>query len=172
MFIDVMLVIFIILMVIWGFYKGLISGLMSFVTGVAIYISLTKLTLPLSSMMIERWGMSNTWALILSIVGQVLAISITTTIIVKVIEFVLKSLNLNLFNRILGSIFGLLSMQFVITLFMVFVSISGNVFLTSHSESSRICAISDKVNSTYIKKVVGVDLKVFFKEYLENNKGL
>lgn len=99
---DIILAICIILLVIWGLYKGLIRGLMSFITGIILYISLSKFTIPLSDWMVENWQLSYGWSTVLSVVGQILIISVITLLITKLIELIITTLNLNIFNRLLG----------------------------------------------------------------------
>ena len=115
MMLDIVLSIGAILLVIWGLYKGFVRGLMSFLTGIFLYISLSKFTVPISDLIVSSWGLSHAWSIVISVISQVIVIALITLSITKLIELLLTTLNLNIFNRILGAVFGLLAMQFVIT---------------------------------------------------------
>lgn len=170
MMLDIILAVCIILLVIWGLYKGLIRGLMSFVTGIILYISLSKFTIPLSDWMVNNWQLSYGWSTVLSIVGQILVISIITLLITKLIELIVESLNLSIFNRILGAFFGLLAMQFVITLLVIIVNIANIEMLVKQTDDSKICQISKHINSHYIKAIVGKDINEYLQDYLDKNR--
>lgn len=170
MMLDIILAICTILLVVWGLYKGLIRGLMSFVTGVLLYISLSKFTIPLSDWMVTNWELSYGWSTVISVVSQILIISIITLLITKIIELIISTLNLNIFNRILGALFGLMAMQFVITLFIIFMGIANIDFVVKQIESSKICHISTNINSNYLKRVFGKDINQYLQEYLDRNR--
>jgi len=167
---DIILAICTILLVVWGLYKGLIRGLMSFVTGIILYISLSKFTIPLSDWIVKNWELSYGWSTVLSVVGQILVISIITLLITKIIELLISSLNLNIFNRILGAIFGLMAMQFVITLFVIFIGIANIDFVAKQINDSKICHISSYINSNYLKPVFGKDINQYLQDYLDRNR--
>ncbi len=170
MMLDIILAICTILLVVWGLYKGLIRGLMSFVTGIILYISLSKFTIPLSDWIVKNWELSYGWSTVLSVVGQILVISIITLLITKIIELLISSLNLNIFNRILGAIFGLMAMQFVITLFVIFIGIANIDFVAKQINDSKICHISSYINSNYLKPVFGKDINQYLQNYLDKNR--
>lgn len=167
---DIILAICTILLVIWGLYKGLIRGLMSFVTGIILYISLSKFTVPLSDWIVNNWGLGYGWSMVISVVSQIVVISIITLLLTKIIELIISSLNLNIFNRILGAVFGLMAMQFVITIFVIFMSIANVEFVVKQIESSRVCNISAHINSHYLKPMFGKDINEYLQEYLDNNR--
>ncbi len=170
MMLDIILAICTILLVVWGLYKGLIRGLMSFVTGIILYISLSKFTIPLSDWIVKNWELSYGWSTVLSVVGQILVISIITLLITKIIELLISSLNLNIFNRMLGAIFGLMAMQFVITLFVIFIGIANIDFVAKQINDSKICHISSYINSNYLKPVFGKDINQYLQNYLDKNR--
>lgn len=170
MMLDIILAICTILLVIWGLYKGLIRGLMSFVTGIILYISLSKFTVPLSDWIVNNWGLGYGWSMVISVVSQIVVISIITLLLTKIIELIISSLNLNIFNRILGAVFGLMAMQFVITIFVIFMSIANVEFVVKQIESSRVCNISAHINSHYLKPMFGKDINEYLQEYLDNNR--
>lgn len=170
MVLDILLAVSTILLVIWGLYKGLIRGLMSFVTGILLYISLSKFTIPLSDWMVSSWGLSFGWATVLSIVGQIVVISLITLLITKFIELVISTLNLNIFNRILGGLFGLLAMQFVITLFVIIMNIANIEMVITQINNSKVCQISSHINSNYLKAVLGKDINQYLQDYLDRNR--
>ena len=170
MMLDIVLAICTILLVIWGLYKGLIRGLMSFVTGIILYISLSKFTVPLSDWIVNNWGLGYGWSMVISVVSQIVIISVITLLLTKIIEAIISTLNLNIFNRILGAVFGLMAMQFVITLFVIFMSIANVEFVVKQIESSRVCNISAHINSHYLKPMFGKDINEYLQEYLDNNR--
>ncbi len=170
MMLDIILAICIILLVIWGLYKGLIRGLMSFITGIILYISLSKFTIPLSDWMVENWQLSYGWSTVLSVVGQILIISVITLVITKIIELIITSLNLNIFNRLLGGLFGLLAMQFVITLFVIIMNIANIELVLKQINNSKVCQISAHINSNYLKPVLGKDINQYLQDYLDRNR--
>ncbi len=170
MVLDIILAICTILLVVWGLYKGLIRGLMSFVTGIILYISLSKFTIPLSDWMVENWELGYGWSTVISVVGQILVISLITLLITKLIEAIISSLNLNIFNRILGGIFGLLAMQFVITLFVIIMSIANIETVLTQINKSKICQVSSHINGHYLKPILGKDINQYLQEYLDKNR--
>lgn len=170
MMLDIILAICTILLVIWGLYKGFIRGLMSFVTGIILYVSLSNYTILISDWMVASWGLSYGWSTVLSVISQILVISFITLMITKLIEKIITSLNLSIFNRILGAIFGLLAMQFVITIFVIFMSIANIETVEKEIEKSRVCQISSHINSHYLKKVFGKDINQYLQEYLDGNR--
>ena len=169
---DIILSIATILLIVWGLYKGLIRGLMSFLTGILLYISLIKFTVPISDYFVNDWALSPGWSMVISIIGQILAVFLITLLITKLIEALIFTLNLNIFNRILGAIFGLLAMQFVITLFVIFMSIVNIDPITRQIENSKVCEISSQINSKYLKPLLGKDINDYLQEYLDKNRKL
>ena len=99
MMLDIVLCIGAILLVVWGLYKGLVRGLMSFLTGILLYISLSKFTVPISDLIVSSWGWSHAWSMVVSVISQVIVIALITLSITKLIELLLTTLNLNIFNR-------------------------------------------------------------------------
>ncbi|MBI9031567.1 CvpA family protein [bacterium] len=170
MMLDIILTICTILLVIWGLYKGFIRGLMSFVTGILLYISLSNYTIRISDWMVASWGLSYGWSTVLSVISQILVISFITLVITKLIETIITSLNLSIFNRILGAVFGLLAMQFVITLFVIFMSVANIETVMTEIDKSRVCKISSHINSHYLKPVLGKDINQYLQEYLDRNR--
>lgn len=170
MMLDIVLAICTILLVIWGLYKGFIRGLMSFVTGIILYISLSKFTVPISDWMVGSWGLSYGWSTVISVVSQILIISTITLLTTKLIETIVSTLNLNIFNRILGAVFGLLAMQFVITLFVILMGIANIDFIVTQINNSKVCQISSHINSHYLKPVFGKDVNEYLQEYLDRNR--
>lgn len=169
---DIILSIATILLIVWGLYKGLIRGLMSFLTGILLYISLIKFTVPISDYIVNDWGLSHGWSMVISIIGQILVVFLVTLLITKLIEALIFTLNLNIFNRILGAIFGLLAMQFVITLFVIFMSIVNIDPITRQIENSKVCKISSQINSKYLKPILGKDINDYLQDYLDKNRKL
>lgn len=169
---DIILSIATILLIVWGLYKGLIRGLMSFLTGILLYISLIKFTVPISDYFVNDWAFSPGWSMVISIIGQILAVFLVTLLITKLIEALIFTLNLNIFNRILGAIFGLLAMQFVITLFVIFMNIVNIDPITRQIENSKVCEISSQINSKYLKPILGKDINDYLQDYLDKNRKL
>jgi uncharacterized membrane protein required for colicin V production len=167
---DIILAICTILLVIWGLYKGLIRGLMSFVTGIILYISLSRFTVPISDWVVNNWGLGYGWSMVISVVSQIVVISLVTLLITKIIETIISTLNLNIFNRILGALFGLMAMQFVITLFVIFMSIANVDFVVKQIDNSKVCEISAHINSHYLKPVFGKDINEYLQDYLDKNR--
>ena len=172
MVLDIILAVSIILMVIWGIYKGFISGVLSFLTGILLYISLSAFTLPICEWVQQSWGVSYIWGMVISIAGQILIISAVMLIVTKILELIVKTLRLSIFNRIFGGFFGLLAMQFIITLLIILLNIANFEFFNKQVEGSKICAISSEINSDYLKKVFGKDINTYIKDYLNKNRGL
>jgi uncharacterized membrane protein required for colicin V production len=143
---------------------------MSFVTGILLYISLSKYTIPLSDWMVTNWDLSYGWSTVISVVSQILLISVVTLLITKVIEILVSTLNLNIFNRILGALFGLLAMQFVITMFVILMGIANLDFVVKQIDQSKVCQISSHINSHYLKQVFGKDINGYLQEYLDKNR--
>jgi len=170
MMLDIILAIFIILLVIWGLYKGLIKGLMSFVTGILLYVSLSKYTIPLSDWMVNKWNIGVGLGTVISVVGQIIVISVITLIITKIIEKIIITLNLSIFNRIFGAVFGLLAMQFMITIFVIFVSIANIDIVVNQVNNSKICQVSSSINDKFLKHVFGKDINQYLQEYLDNKR--
>ncbi len=170
MVLDILLAVCTILLVIWGLYKGLIRGLMSFITGIILYVSLSNFTVGISDWMVKNWEISYGWSTVISIVSQILIISIITLVITKIIELIIDTLNLNIFNRILGGLFGLLAMQFVITLFVIIMNIANIDMVIKQINNSKICQISSQINSNYLKPVLGKDINQYLQEYLDRNR--
>ncbi|MFA7056117.1 MAG: CvpA family protein [Candidatus Cloacimonadales bacterium] len=170
MMLDIVLCIGAILLVIWGLYKGFVRGLMSFLTGIFLYISLSKFTVPISDLIVSSWGLSHAWSIVISVISQVIMIALITLSITKLIELLLTTLNLNIFNRILGAVFGLLAMQFVITLFVIFMSIANLEFMTKQIDKSQVCKISSEINSKFLKPVLGKDINQYLQDYLDKNR--
>lgn len=167
---DIILAICTILLVIWGLYKGLIRGLMGFLTGIILYISLSKFTVPLSDWMVVNWKFSYGWSTVFSVISQIIIISVSTLLITKLLELLLETLNLNIFNRILGGIFGLMAMQFVITIFVIFMGIANVGFIVKQIDKSKVCYISSQINRNYLKHIFGKDINQYLQDYLDKNR--
>lgn len=170
MMLDIVLSIGAILLVIWGLYKGFVRGLMSFLTGIFLYISLSKFTVPISDLIVSSWGLSHAWSIVISVISQVIVIALITLSITKLVELLITTLNLGIFNRIFGAVFGLLAMQFVITLFVIFMSIANLEFVTKQIDNSKVCKISSEINSKFLKPVLGKDINQYLQDYLDKNR--
>ncbi len=170
MALDVVLIVVILVFTGMGLYKGLISAIMGFVSGIAIYISLTNYTSVISAMIHDKIGSSDTWSLIFSILAQLIIICLAVGIIKKLLHIMADTLSLSLANRIFGGIFGLLTANFLIMFLLMFNEIAQYEPMEKIIERSKVCHISNEVNNKIISQKMGIDIYGYLKKMLKQER--
>jgi membrane protein required for colicin V production len=158
-FLDIFIICFVLLLVIWNIKKGFIIGLASLLALILGIYAAVHFSNYLDDVLMENLKPSRTWLPFLSFTITFLVVIIAVMFLAKVLEKIVDLVGMGIVNHIFGGIFGLLKSLFILSIAFF---ILGNV-----DPQEKLIKPDIKQKSIfygYIEKIFPLTMKAFGSE--------
>jgi len=123
-YLDVLIIILLIISAVSGFKKGFIHQLFSLLAIILGILLAVKFNAWLSGLISPAIFSSIQTAKIVAFIFVLIVISIVAHLMAKILEGFFNDIELGIFNRLAGLLFGVLKMAFILSAFMILVEFS------------------------------------------------